>query len=97
MAVFTCAGFSAGDPSPRKFRGRPPAIFSILHPGTIAKVYKQLEEEQPVETPIGAGTRVSPHATAISKDFSRTARKLIDLCKRDNLELSEVLQVIRAT
>ncbi len=66
-------------------------------PGTIAKVYKQLEEEQFVETRIGAGTRVSPHATAISKDVARAARKLIEVCKRDSLELSDVLQVIRAT
>lgn len=66
-------------------------------PGTIGKVYKQLEEEQLVETRIGAGTRVSAHATAISKDVARAARKLVNTCKRDNLELSEVLQVIRAT
>lgn len=46
---------------------------------------------------IGAGTQVSPHATAISKDVARAARKLIDTCKRENLELSEVLQVIHAT
>ena len=66
-------------------------------PGTVAKVYKQLEEEQLVETRIGVGTRVSPHATAISKDVARAARKLIDTCKRENLGISEVLQVIRAT
>ncbi|MDP9889394.1 GntR family transcriptional regulator [Pseudarthrobacter enclensis] len=66
-------------------------------PGTIAKVYKQLEEEQFVETRVGAGTRVSPHAAAVSKDVARAARKLTDICKRDNLELNEVLQVIRAT
>ena len=66
-------------------------------PGTIAKAYKQLEEQQLVETRIGSGTRVSPHASAISKDVAQAARKLIDASRRDNLELSEVLQVIRAT
>lgn len=66
-------------------------------PGTIAKAYKQLEEQQLVETRIGSGTRVSPNATAVSKDVAQAARKLIDASKRDHLELSEVLQVIRAT
>jgi len=66
-------------------------------PGTIAKVYKQLEEERLVETRIGSGTRVSRHASAISKDAVSAARQLVEVCKRDDLALEDVLQVIRAS
>lgn len=66
-------------------------------PGTIAKVYKQLEEEHLVDTRIGSGTRVSRHASAISKEVVSTARQLIEICKRDSLALEDVLQVIRVS
>ena len=66
-------------------------------PGTVAKVYKQLEEEHLIDTRIGAGTRVSAHASAISIDVAHAVRHLIDVSKREDLHLEDILQIIRVT
>jgi len=66
-------------------------------PGTIAKVYKQLEEERLVESRVGSGTRVSRHASAISKEVAAAARQLIEISKRDDLALEDLLRVIRVS
>ena len=66
-------------------------------PGTVAKVYKQLEQESLIETRIGAGTRVSTRASAISIDVVHAARHLIDVSEREGLQLEDILQILRAT
>ncbi|WP_349426177.1 GntR family transcriptional regulator [Microbacterium sp. LWS13-1.2] len=92
--LITTGALAAGErlPSVRQLAGD-----LRVAPGTIAKVYKQLEEEQLVDTRIGSGTRVSRHASAISANVAHATRHLVDVAKRDGLDLDDVLQVIRVT
>ena len=92
--LITTGALAAGErlPSVRQLAGD-----LRVAPGTIAKVYKQLEEEQLVDTRIGSGTRVSRHASAISANVAHATRHLVDVAKRYGLDLDDVLQVIRVT
>ncbi|WP_102191836.1 GntR family transcriptional regulator [Microbacterium aurantiacum] len=67
-----------------------------IAPGTVAKAYKQLEAEGLVESRIGAGTRVSRSATAVSQDVADAARALAAAARRAQLTQADTVRVLRA-
>ncbi|MEV4667029.1 GntR family transcriptional regulator [Microbacterium sp. LWO12-1.2] len=67
-----------------------------IAPGTVAKAYRQLEEDGLVVSRTGAGTRVSRAATAVSQEVADAARALADAARRSGLTVSDTEQVLRA-
>jgi len=67
-----------------------------IAPGTVAKAYKQLEEEGLVVSRTGAGTRVSRTATPISRAVAEAARALSAAARRDGLSPQDAERVLRA-
>lgn len=66
-------------------------------PGTVAKAYKQLEEESLVVSRTGAGTRVSRSAASVSRAVAEAARALVAAARRDGLSPEDTERVLRAT
>lgn len=65
-------------------------------PGTVARAYKQLEEEGLVVSRTGAGTRVSRSATPVSRAVAEAARALAAAARRDGLSPADAERVLRA-
>jgi DNA-binding transcriptional regulator YhcF (GntR family) len=67
-----------------------------IAPGTVAKAYRQLEEDGLVVTRTGAGTRVSRSATPVSRPVAEAARGLVAAAHGDGIALEDVVRVLRA-
>lgn len=67
-----------------------------ITPGTVAKVYRELEADGIVVTRIGSGTRVSEHAGGASAQVLRTARKFAEEATASHLALEEAIQILGA-
>ncbi|MDQ4212372.1 GntR family transcriptional regulator [Microbacterium sp. ASV81] len=65
-------------------------------PGTVAKAYKQLEEDGLVVSRTGAGTRVSRSATPVSRAVAEAARALAAAARRDGLTTEDAERILRA-
>lgn len=68
-----------------------------IAPGTVAKAYKALEADGFLITRIGAGTRVSPDAVSIPDAVVHAARALGAAGRTANLDLDDVVRILRAT
>ena len=68
-----------------------------IAPGTVAKAYKALEADGFLITRIGAGTRVNPDAVSIPDAVVHAARALGAAGRAANLDLDEVVRILRAT
>lgn len=64
--------------------------------GTVAKVYRALEEEGLLLTRIGAGTRVSPDAGGAPQDVLQAARLLASQSMRAGLSLDDASRILGA-
>ncbi|MBN8205831.1 GntR family transcriptional regulator [Microbacterium esteraromaticum] len=91
--LITTGGLAADDrlPSVRRL-----AADLGVAPGTIAKAYRRLEEDEFVVSRTGAGTRVSPQASAVSRSVARAARSLIVAAKHDGLTYEDTQRALRA-
>lgn len=67
-----------------------------IAPGTVAKAYRQLEEDGLVVSRTGAGTRVSRAATAVSQEVADAARGLAEAARRNGLTAADAERVLRA-
>jgi len=65
-------------------------------PGTVARAYRQLEEEGLVVSRRGAGTRVRHSAATVSRAVAEAARALATAAQRDGLSPADAERVLRA-
>ena len=65
-------------------------------PGTVARAYRQLEDEGLIVSRVGAGTRVSPSATPVSHAVAEATRALVAAARRDGLSSEDTERVLRA-
>ncbi|NQX13498.1 GntR family transcriptional regulator [Microbacteriaceae bacterium VKM Ac-2855] len=66
-----------------------------IAPGTVAKAYRALENDNFLTSRIGSGTRVSPTATAMHSDIILAAAHLATVGKQKNITLEESIRVLR--
>lgn len=64
--------------------------------GTVAKAYRQLEDEGLIISRVGAGTRVSRSASTVSQSVADAARALASAAQRDGLTREDAERVLRA-
>lgn len=64
--------------------------------GTVAKAYRQLEDEGLVVSRVGAGTRVSRTASTVSQSVVDAARALASAARRDGMSPEDAERVLRA-
>lgn len=67
-----------------------------IAPGTVAKAYRQLEEEGLVTSRTGAGTRVSRTASTVAQDVADAARAFASAAQRSGMNRSDAEGVLRA-
>lgn len=67
-----------------------------IAPGTVAKAYRALENDNFLISRIGSGTRVSPTATATHADIIAAATHLATVGKQQGVTLEESIRVLRA-
>lgn len=67
-----------------------------IAPGTVAKAYRQLEEEGLATSRVGAGTRVSRTANTVAQDVADAARRFAAAAQRSGLTRTDAERVLRA-
>lgn len=67
-----------------------------IAPGTVAKAYRQLEEEGQVTSRVGAGTRVSATASTVPQSVADAARALASAARREKMTREDAERVLRA-
>lgn len=67
-----------------------------IAPGTVAKAYRQLEDEGLVISRIGSGTRVSGSASSVSARVAEAARALAAAARAEGLAQADAERVLRA-
>jgi len=65
-------------------------------PGTVAKAYRLLESEGLLQTRIGAGTRVHPHASTTPPSVIDSARALAQAGTSAGVGLDDAIRILRA-
>ncbi|UJP11348.1 GntR family transcriptional regulator [Microbacterium sp. KUDC0406] len=64
--------------------------------GTVAKAYKQLENDGLVVSRTGAGTRVSRSANTVSQAVADAVRALAEVSRREGLSREDAERALRA-